>query len=637
MAMHAAAQLWSALFAGGDAVGEGRELVLWFKGPDNEATGRTPKRSAWATSIPQAVALLEGAAGAATYFHVALHDRTAAVEAARQIDARKHAEEVRAAEREQRAPRRARGPRSLFQVRGASASARVLGAFHADFDVRGPDHKSEKLPTDRQEILDKLRGCPLEPSFLVYTGGGGIQAWWALREPLEVPDHELTRAKTYGLVKGWELFLKQALGLEPDPTADLARLMRVPGVLDARRGVEVTMPTATGKAYNPDDFAEYALDLGPLFDKEKRAARVIDAGGLRLDPNAQPPWPKISTLLAMDARFGQTWTRQRKELKSQSEYDLSLAAQLLPLGLSDQEVVDCLIWHRREAGEKEKLRPDYYAATLGKVRSDGRADDAYRRLDEAAARDAPVSAPEPAIDLSAPKGSPPKAPAAPPPTDQKQLTLAALRDALGVDLRAVIKHPSDPDSTYVLVIGAQRHTMGGVETLLEAGSFRRRLADIAKVVVRLYKPAQWQPIAKMLLRVSEDETLGTESDPAGNISDLVVAYLDMRLDADPDHELGTERKLIAGERQPFVDARVHQPAIFLLEFGGWLRMRMGADYTQKRLAQLLRWAGATPKVYAARKAEDDGSGDSRTTTSAWLIPSSIYPLAPRRAPQEPRG
>jgi hypothetical protein len=638
---HAAARLWSGLFA--DSVGEGRGLVLWFFGPPN-AAGRNPKRSAWTSSVEGAVAALAApeVQGWKTYFHVALHDFAAARAEAAVKDQQRHAVEVRKAEREGRAAPRQRPPRTdPARIRGCAVSARVLGGVWADFDVAGPDHTKAGLPQTREEILAKLATCPLPPSFLIHTGGGGVQAYWAFREPLEVGDHELARAQAYGLVKGWELFLRDGLGLLPDPTADLARLLRVPGVEDAARGKMVELAGESGKAYNPAELREFAIDTGPLFARERTPSsahpqRVLDAGGLRLDPDAQPHWPKVSALLGLDARFTLTWKRQRPELKSQSEYDLSLAAQLLPLGFTEQEVVDALIYHRREAGEKEKLRPEYYAATLGRVRTDGRAEDAYRRLDEASSSGLPVAPPEP-VPAPASRTVLAPTPAPPPPLDPRETTLAALRDALGVDLRAIIKHPVDGGSIYVVVIGTQRHTLGGIAELLEAARFRSRLADIAEVAVRPYKPAQWAPLAKLMLRVLEHETIGTESDPAANMADLLVTYLDMKLASVPEGEFGTERRLVSGERQPFVDAKVWQPAIFLLEFGGWLRLRMGADYSQKRLAQLLRWAGATPKVYAARKAEDDEAGDARTTTSAWLVPPSIYPLPPRRARQELDG
>src|SRR5690349_10137305 len=84
----AAERLWSALFAGGDAVGEGRELVLFFMGAPHPDTGRKQRRAAWARSLPEALAALAAPehVGLSAYFHVALHDRAAAVASAHRRD-----------------------------------------------------------------------------------------------------------------------------------------------------------------------------------------------------------------------------------------------------------------------------------------------------------------------------------------------------------------------------------------------------------------------------------------------------------------------------------------------------------------------------------------------------------------------
>jgi putative DNA primase/helicase len=87
-------------------------------------------------------------------------------------------------------------------------------------------------------------------------------------------------------------------------------------------------------------------------------------------PDVQFPHEKLEALLANDEQFKATWERQRTDLPSQSEYDLSLATIGAIANFSDSKIAALIYEHRRRHGQDvlKAKRPDYIAATITKAR-----------------------------------------------------------------------------------------------------------------------------------------------------------------------------------------------------------------------------------------------------------------------------
>jgi hypothetical protein len=66
--------------------------------------------------------------------------------------------------------------------------------------------------------------------------------------------------------------------------------------------------------------------------------------------------------MAADMRFKNTWLRQRHDLRDQSQsgYDLALAYFGTEAGLTEQQIVDLIIHHRSQSGQKHRTRLDYF-------------------------------------------------------------------------------------------------------------------------------------------------------------------------------------------------------------------------------------------------------------------------------------
>ena len=216
-----------------DPVAPGK-LVVWT------STRQGKKHSCWANTLDEAADHAHRVKGTRdVYFGVGLQDPL-----------------------EARAIVRQRFPRvQMPSVRGCHDSVVALPAIWADLDVAGPGHAADALPPDRRSALELLEAIPHPPSIRVATGGG-YHVYWPLRE-LWTLDDDVERERARGLLRRLQGALRAEARLQGwilDHTADLARVMRLPGTLnqktDPPRAVKVELfpRDAGGGRYNPDDF-----------------------------------------------------------------------------------------------------------------------------------------------------------------------------------------------------------------------------------------------------------------------------------------------------------------------------------------------------------------------------------------------
>lgn len=118
-------------------------------------------------------------------------------------------------------------------LRGKSETATVASALWCDIDIAGDGHKKPGLVPSFEVLAERLKSVPLEPSVTVRTLGG-VHLYWLLREPLDLTNAE-EKARMTSTHKRLERALSD-LGLRPDPTADHARVFRVPECRDNKQG-----------------------------------------------------------------------------------------------------------------------------------------------------------------------------------------------------------------------------------------------------------------------------------------------------------------------------------------------------------------------------------------------------------------
>lgn len=137
----------------------------------------------------------------------------------------------------------------------------IPGLWH-DLDCREGEHSQASLPSN-EAAMNFLAEMPLQPSIIV-NSGGGLHAYWLLREPWvfnSSSDWESATQLSFGFqhaIQEWG----NRRGWQFDLTADLSRLLRVPGTLNAKSKPEKEVRIVkldSNLRYNPSDFEPYLV------------------------------------------------------------------------------------------------------------------------------------------------------------------------------------------------------------------------------------------------------------------------------------------------------------------------------------------------------------------------------------------
>jgi len=124
-----------------------------------------------------------------------------------------------------------------------------------DIDIQSPGaHKSNDLPADIAEAMAILPD--IQPSLVVWSGYG-IHAYWLFREPWELESAE-ERNEATELLRSLQSAVKHNASLrgwKVDTTADLARVLRLPGTQNHKlqTPVQATVIEQADVRYNPED------------------------------------------------------------------------------------------------------------------------------------------------------------------------------------------------------------------------------------------------------------------------------------------------------------------------------------------------------------------------------------------------
>jgi hypothetical protein len=162
--------------------------------------------------------------------------------------------------------------------RGGESEAVLLPAAWADVDVNGgPDGRTGYAPS-MEAALDAV--STLAPPTMTVGSGYGIQSWWVLNEPLVMTDAGIQR-RAKRIVHGVQRRLAHNSGFKVDNTADLARVLRLPGTLNAKGDtpVDVSIVQSGGPLYSLGALEE----LGAEFADDEPEHRTERTPGDWLD------------------------------------------------------------------------------------------------------------------------------------------------------------------------------------------------------------------------------------------------------------------------------------------------------------------------------------------------------------------
>ena len=185
--------------------------------------------------------------------------------------------------------------------RGREASVTSLPGLWADIDVLGPNHAAMDLPPAAEDARSIIGAVPFKPTVVVFTGGG-LQAYWLFREPWDLTDDK-ERRKAKKLSKTFQGFLQEFArkrGWTMDGTADLCRLLRLPGTYNRKQAEPVLVRYEgidDGHRCNPSSFEEF---LNLESDPELKA-------------HVQGPAPSHPTAEFLRVLAGCAWVRHCKD------------------------------------------------------------------------------------------------------------------------------------------------------------------------------------------------------------------------------------------------------------------------------------------------------------------------------------
>jgi hypothetical protein len=397
-----------------------------------------------------------------------------------------------------------------------------------DIDLRSDAHPGSTLPGTIEEALSILPP-ELPPTFVNFTGNG-IHAWWLFREPW-IFQSDGERKQAAGLANRWNTLIRdngRIKGLRIDRLKDLARVLRIPGTMnckDPANPKSVVIHSCNDYRYNPSEFAEYLDDLGVSGDDADEAARKawskqFQDKPLKIDLAAEIPQTKLNAWIESDPRFKKTWFRQRSDMgdQTQSGYDLALADFGYRVGLSEQEIVDLLVQHRRIYRQKPRTTLDYFYRTLSKaaqlsanngtfpsVSDPGAFDNGAERLDDMPIQEQPLQA--------SPK------------SDREKIQLCKqISAAFEIEIVRIVKL-SGKEPLYRMELAAGDIDFSSVGKLLNQKHVRESVAATAGRLIPRFKARPWEELQQMLLDACIEEDGGEELEAGGPARIYIAQYL----------------------------------------------------------------------------------------------------------------
>jgi len=494
--------------------------------------------------------------------------------------------------------------------RGGTDEVIGIAALWLDVDVIDPAHQKINLFSSKEEAESFAKQVtPLLPSYII-DSGHGLQMWWLFDEPWMFADAE-ERRSAIDLSRKWSntfRFQAHQQHLDIDAVHDLSRVMRIPGTFnykDVARGGERLPVVIREQQYRGAEIARYApgdFDAYLLDSPETSPDEVRDVGEFRINLMAEPPAAKFDLLQDTSIKFRRSWRHERQDMTDQSlsSYDMSLASLAGHAGWSIQEVVDLVIAHRRRYGETGSHRnmEDYLRRTLRKSMP-------YAR-EHIASPDPPplVKAPRPseATEFGTAMKSIGEA---------ETLTgkLSILSGMFGsLEITGIIKYRSEPPS-YVMDTNFGKIRFDKAEMLTSQTTFRNRVFDATKQMVKSFKRAEWDDLLNTFGTIMDEQAVADDATDEGLISSYLIHYLSERA-ATPDEA--------AAFRSQSAFMRDGQLYIFGSAFRLWIYTNYRHLLNSREFGLMMRNIGSTQKVISFGNVKG-----GRTTRYCWAIPDAI--------------
>ncbi|MBN1764122.1 MAG: hypothetical protein JW860_02605 [Sedimentisphaerales bacterium] len=214
--------------------------------------------------------------------------------------------------------------------------------------------------------------------------------------------------------------------------------------------------------------------------KQKQSEVKVDE--IILDHDAVPCPKKLNALIENHDKFNNTWSNQRPDLPSPSEYHQSIASIAVYAGWNDQEIADAIIaWQRtwNNANIQKVMRPDYVKRTIAKARLSVSIESDVDRVEKS-------------DNLS---------------SEKKQRYLEIIAEALGSSVSRVLRQGNENTQYSIIVLderGNEREVViGSSSDLLSITKFRAKMFNVTGIAIPPMKPRPWYRLCQFLFRLSD--------------------------------------------------------------------------------------------------------------------------------------
>ena len=524
----------------------------------------------------------------------------------------------------------------------------AIAGLWADIDIDHPVHQKKNLPPDIDTVLDLLDTLYYEPTLIVGSGHG-IQAWWLFTKPWVFDGPEDRRA-AQRLSQWWhrenvDRIVHQE-GYAMDATHDLSRVLRLPGTLNHKEQpvpVVLLNEDSTGPRVEYKEFLdqipeEFKAGTPVSWPKNSNSQDPREQGDLTLDPGAEPPALKLTTMLENDDNFRRSWERRRKNMNdsSPSAYDMSLARLAASAGWEDQEIVDLLIAWRRKHEIPPKMRQSYYRTTLDNAREPIWKEEAEEQLFTALQNDRNGAARERRdadgggnAGMRTEGETPGTAPGEDPPgnggdggdggggdggenqedtdpEEERRKIREVLSKVMKIKIKKVVKYRGDPPQYWMSTEDGDI-TLGTANQVLNQNSFRSAIFAATNTAVPTCNRTEWQRRLEALGRICEEEDAGEASRPVEETIEWLDRYMAENTVTDQ-----MEQAVVASA--PFIQER--QVYFFGDDFRKWIESHPGLKLNSHAMGQRLRRCGWHTENVNFTLAETG----RRTTRTCWTRP-----------------
>jgi hypothetical protein len=398
------------------------------------------------------------------------------------------------------------------EVSGCSATWLDLDIAHAGA------HKKMNLPPDIEHATSLVNSWAPLPSIEVFSGHG-LQHWWRFDEPWIVRD-DADRKKLQTFIQGWQTAIVQlfaAHGWQVDATHDLARVMRIPGTINAKPGCEPVLAhliTSSNQiVYDPVALMS-RIEQAPGLSLQLTAPPerppdpdATDYDALIVDPSADYPGSRLQTLIDVSPRFKAVWSMKGKggEDNSTSGWDMAVACHVAQAGWKPQDIVNVLIGFRR-LHKLEQRTDDYYRRTVEKAFWKIRSAVAQGRVNDLAEEIAQNE------DMVA---------------HQREAMIEAIKERLGVRIDWIKKYGEHP-MKYVFCINGVESAPIATRGVLSYKSVEEAILETANTPPPALKLEHWRPVIQLLLHLVEAQPVDADLTPAAQGTLWAEEYIGRR-------------------------------------------------------------------------------------------------------------